>query len=90
LRGAERTAAVNARFRRNLQEHCRAPGWAGVTATHTGEYLDCAATGRPLKINGLDFWKLQNDRYVENWVFVDMIHLFRQFGVDLFERIPPS
>ena len=67
-----------------------APGWAGVTATHTGEYLDCAATGRPLIVNGLDFWKLENDRYVENWVFVDMIHLFRQFGVDLFERIPRS
>ena len=65
-----------------------APGWAGVTATHTGEYLDCAATGRPLIVNGLDFWKLENDRYVENWVFVDMIHLFRQFGVDLFECIP--
>ena len=67
-----------------------APGWAGVTATHTGEYLGCEATGRPLEFNGLDFWKLENDRYVENWVFVDMIHLFRQFGVDLFERIPRS
>ncbi len=64
-----------------------APGWAGVTATHSGEYLGCAATGRPLEINGLDFWKLENDRYVENWVFVDMNHLFRQFGIDLFERI---
>jgi predicted ester cyclase len=45
-------------------------------------------TGRPLEFNGLDFWKLENDMYVENWVFVDMIHLFRQFGVDLFDRIP--
>jgi predicted ester cyclase len=67
-----------------------APGWAGVRATHTGEYLGVEATGRPLEINGLDFWKLENDMYVENWVFVDMIHLFRQFGVDLFERIPRS
>ena len=25
--------------------------------------------------------------YVENWVFVDMVHLFRQLGVDLFERL---
>jgi DNA-binding transcriptional MocR family regulator len=25
--------------------------------------------------------------YIENWVFVDMIHLFRQLGVDLFERL---
>jgi predicted ester cyclase len=66
------------------------PGWAGVKATHMGDYLDCPATGRPLEFNGLDFWKLENDMYVENWVFVDMIHLFRQFGVDLFERIHPS
>jgi len=65
-----------------------APGWAGVKATHSGEYLDCEATDRPLTVNGLDFWKLENDVYIENWVFVDMIHLFRQFGVDLFARIP--
>lgn len=63
------------------------PGWAGVKATHTGDYLDCPATGRPIEFNGLDFWKLEDDRYVENWVFVDMIHLFRQFGVNLFERL---
>ncbi len=63
------------------------PGWAGVLATHTGDYLDCPATGRKIEFNGIDFWKLENDMYVENWVFVDMIHLFRQFGIDLFERI---
>lgn len=63
------------------------PGWAGVIATHTGDYLDCSPTGDRVVFNGLDFWKLENDMYVENWVFVDMIHLFRQFGVDLFARL---
>ena len=63
------------------------PGWAGVVATHTGPYLNCPATNRRIEFNGIDFWKLENDRYVENWVFVDMIHLFRQFGIDLFDRI---
>ena len=63
------------------------PGWAGVKATHTGEYMDVPATNRPIEFNGLDFWKLENDVYVENWVFVDMIHLFRQFGVDLLARM---
>lgn len=63
------------------------PGWAGVKATHTGDYLDVRATNKPVEFNGLDFWKLENDRYIENWVFVDMIHLFRQFGVDLFTRL---
>ncbi len=64
-----------------------APGWAGVKATHTGEYLGYPATGKPLEINGLDVWKREGEVYVENWVFVDMIHLFRQLGVDLIGRM---
>jgi predicted ester cyclase len=63
------------------------PGWAGVLATHTGPYLDCPPTGNRIEFNGLDWWKREGEMYVENWVFVDMIHLFRQFGVDLFERL---
>ena len=64
-----------------------APGWAGVKATHAGEYLDHAATRNSVEINGLDWWKRDGEVYIENWVFVDMIHLFRQLGVDLFERL---
>lgn len=63
------------------------PGWAGVKAQHTGDYLDCKATNKPIEFNGIDFWKLENDKYIENWVFVDMVHLFRQFGTDLFRRL---
>ncbi|MCP4425743.1 MAG: ester cyclase [Chloroflexi bacterium] len=64
-----------------------APGWAGVKATHTGPYLDAPATNKPVVFNGLDWWKREGEMYVENWVFVDMIHLFRQFGIDLFDRL---
>lgn len=64
-----------------------APGWAGVIATHSGPYLDAPASARSIQINGLDWWKREGERYIENWVFVDMIHLFRQFGIDLFERL---
>jgi predicted ester cyclase len=64
-----------------------APGWAGVIATHTGPYLDVPATNKQVKFNGLDWWKRDGEVYIENWVFVDLIHLFRQFGVDLFERL---
>ncbi len=64
-----------------------APGWNGVLATHKGEYLGHPATGRRFGVNGLDWWKRDGEVYVENWVFVDMVHLFRQLGVDLFERI---
>ncbi|MEM1188402.1 MAG: ester cyclase [Pseudomonadota bacterium] len=63
------------------------PGWAGVIATHTGQYLDCPATGKTVRFNGMDWWKREGEQYVENWVFVDMIHLYEQFGVDLFARL---
>jgi len=63
------------------------PGWAGVLATHVGPYLDCPPTGRRIAVNGLDWWKREGETYIENWVFVDMIHLFRQFGVDLLGRV---
>lgn len=62
-------------------------GWAGVQATHQGPYLDCPATGARVAVNGLDFWRRRGDCFVENWVFVDMVHLFRQLGVDLLERV---
>jgi predicted ester cyclase len=63
------------------------PGWAGVKAHHVGPYLGSAATGLAVSINGLDWWKRDGDMYVENWVFVDMIHLFRQFGVELMDGL---
>lgn len=63
------------------------PGWAGVIATHTGSYLDVPATGRTVRFNGLDWWKREGEVYTENWVFVDMIDLFDQFGIDLFARL---
>ena len=64
-----------------------APGFPGVTATQTGPYLDAPATDNPIGFNGLDWWKREGEQYVENWVFVDMVHLFRQFGIDLFVRL---
>jgi predicted ester cyclase len=68
-------------------EYMGASGWAGVIATHTGEYLDVPATGNTIQFNGIDIWKRNGNKLVENWVFVDMIDLYRQFGINLFERM---
>lgn len=64
-----------------------ATGFAGVLATHTGPYLDAAATGKRVAFNGMDFWLRSGEQFTENWVFVDMPHLFAQFGIDLFDRM---
>ncbi|MFK7860834.1 MAG: ester cyclase [Granulosicoccus sp.] len=64
-----------------------ASGVAGVEATHTGSYLGEKASGASLKISGIDFWLRSDGQFTENWVFVDMIDLFKQMGIDLFERM---
>jgi predicted ester cyclase len=64
-----------------------ASSFPGVLATHTGIYQDTAATGNKIAFNGIDFWLKTEGKFTENWVFVDMIDLFNQFGVDLFARM---
>ncbi|MEO0633511.1 MAG: ester cyclase [Pseudomonadota bacterium] len=64
-----------------------ASGPCGVVATHTGPYLGHAASGARIEVSGLDFWLRDGSRFTENWVFVDMIHLFAQMGIDLFARM---
>jgi predicted ester cyclase len=64
-----------------------ASGFPGVMDTHTGQYLESPATGNKIKFNGIDIWLREGDVILENWVFVDMIDVFRQFGIDLFERM---
>jgi hypothetical protein len=40
-----------------------AAGWNGVLATHTGRYLDCPAKGKRIGVNGLDFWRREDDMF---------------------------
>lgn len=62
-----------------------ASGPRGVVGDHTGPYLSHPATGAAIEVSGLDFWRRDGDRFTENWVFVDMIHLFAQMGINLLE-----
>lgn len=64
-----------------------ASGVVAVIGTHLGPYLDQPATGKTINFSGLDFWLRDGDKFTENWVFVDMIDIFAQFGVDLFARM---
>ncbi len=64
-----------------------ASGTAGVIAHQTGPYLGVLPSGNRLEISGIDFWLRKGRVFTENWVFVDMIKLFAQMGVDLFDRV---
>ena len=53
-------------------------------ATHAGEFMGIAPTGRRVEIRYMDFWKVENGRIVENWVMVDFPGVMAQLGVDAF------
>jgi predicted ester cyclase len=62
-------------------------GWPSLRCTHTGEYLGVPATGNKIGMRVMDWWRRDGDLLVENWVFIDMVDLFLQMGVDIFARL---
>ena len=74
-------------------------GWPSLVAEHRGFFLGQEPTGANLSWRIMDFWERQGDYLITNWVHIDMINVFRQMGVDVFERyrrfraeqgVPPS
>ena len=67
-------------------------GWPSLNATHLGDdWLGIPATGKRITQRIMDFWRREDMMLVENWVFIDMIDLIGQLGIDLLpgqERIP--
>ncbi len=60
-------------------------GWPSINATHLGDgWLGIAATNKRITMRVMDFWRREGDFLSENWVFIDMIDLLQQFGIDVF------
>jgi len=55
-----------------------------IEATHSGEFMGVAATGKRVKIAYMDFWKVSDGRIEDNWVSVDYASVLAQLGVDVF------
>lgn len=65
-------------------DFCSFTGWPSIYATVGGPFLGIKGGGRPVEIRVMDFYHRRGDKLDENWVFIDMIHLFLQLDVDLF------
>ncbi len=62
-------------------------GWPSIRNYHSGEYLGCPPSGKLAEWRLMDFYRREGDLIIENWVPVDMLHLFMTMGVDLLERM---
>jgi predicted ester cyclase len=62
-------------------------GWPSVRATHAGGgFLGLPPTGRRIGMRVMDFWRCDGERLAENWVFIDLLDLLLQMGVDVLGR----
>ena len=55
----------------------------GMPMRHDGDYLGLPATGRDVILPVMDFYRIEDGRLIENWVFLDLVELFHQMGVDV-------
>ncbi len=62
-------------------------GWPSVVGTHLGEWLGLPPTGRQIEMRVMDFYRLEGERIAENWVPIDVIHILKQMGFDVFGRL---
>ena len=62
--------------------------WPGMRATISDDgWMGIAPSGQKITMRSLDFWRCENDMIRENWVLVDLLDVYHQIGVDVFERV---
>lgn len=63
-------------------------GFPAMYGTHTGDgWLGLKATGKRITLRVVDYWRREGDHLKENWVFIDMPHVLKQLGIDVFKEL---
>lgn len=62
--------------------------WPGMHMTLSGDgWLGIAPSNQKITMRSLDFWRCEHGLIRENWVLVDLLHVYDQLGVDVFARM---
>ena len=63
-------------------------GWPNMQMSISGDgWLGIAPSNQAITMRSLDFWRIENGLIRENWVLVDLLHVYDQIGVDVFSRM---
>ncbi|MEO0436962.1 MAG: ester cyclase [Pseudomonadota bacterium] len=62
--------------------------WPGMHMSITGDgWLGIAPSGQKIEMRSLDFWRCEDGLIRENWVLIDLLHVYQQIGVDVLARM---
>lgn len=62
-------------------------GWPNFTATLSGDFMGFPSTGKQGEFRVIDIYRRAGDKLAENWIFIDLLHFWKQMGVDILSRI---
>lgn len=63
-------------------------GFPAMYGTHLNDdWLGVKATGKTITLRVVDYWRREGEQLKENWVFIDMIDVLEQLGIDVFELL---
>ncbi len=62
-------------------------GWPNFTARPTGGFMGMPATDKAAEFRVIDIYRRSGDKLAENWIFIDLLHFWKQQGVDILARI---
>ena len=63
-------------------------GWPNFVATPTGGFMGMPATGKESEFRVIDIYRRSGDKLAENWIFIDLLHFWKQQGLDVLSRHP--
>lgn len=61
-------------------------GWPNFTARPTGGFMGMPATQVAAEFRVIDIYRRDGDKLAENWIFIDLLHFWKQQGVDILAR----
>lgn len=62
--------------------------WPGMRMTLSEDgWLGIPPVNKEITMRSLDFWRCENGLLRENWVLVDLLHVYSQLGIDVFSRM---
>jgi predicted ester cyclase len=63
-------------------------GWPHMHGSHlVGGWLGLPPCGKELELRVMDIWRREGDKLKENWVGIDIIHMCKQMGLDVFNMM---
>ena len=62
-------------------------GWPNFTAKPTGGFLGMPASDTAGEFRVVDIYRRRDDKLVENWVFIDLLHYLKTQGLDVLQRL---